>query len=232
MGPGDGVSGFPSPKRAGGSGAGSRCRVADSAYNAGELEEWGYPRPTVIPLIFNPGRLEGRTDEKIIDRYSDGKINCLFVGRISPNKKIEDVIRVFNAYQKHFRPDSRLILAGNDRQFPAYTGALKKLIGDLRLTNVHLTGKVPLEALRTYYRIADSFIFLSGHEGFGVPLLEAMFYRVPIVARALTAVPETLGEAGIMVEEADPLKTAALLDRINTDPELREKNHRRTGAAA
>jgi len=145
------------------------------------------------------------------------------VGRISPNKKVEDVIRVFHAYQKHYQSDSRLILAGNDRQFPAYTKALKKLIGDLGLKNVLLTGKVPLEALRAYYRIADSFVFLSGHEGFGVPLLEAMFFRIPIVAAALTAVPETLGEAGILIEKSDPLETAAVLDRINRDRGLTEK---------
>ena len=197
--------------------------VADSAFNARELEELGYRSPTVIPLIFNRERLEGPADEKTVKHCRDGKTNVVFVGRISPNKKIEDVIRVFAGFQKNFRGDSRLILAGNDRQFPAYTRALKKMISDLNLKNIRLTGKVPLEELRAYYRTADAFICMSGHEGFGVPLLEAMFFRVPIVARALTAVPETLGEAGIMVKKPEPVKTAALIDRITTDPELRKK---------
>ncbi len=116
--------------------------MADSSFNAAELRELGYPEPDVVPLIFDWDRLAGPADEAIVSRYRDGKTNLLFVGRIAPNKKQEDLLRMFRSYRDYFNPESRLILVGEDRQFPAYARALRKLAGDLSPGEVVFTGKV------------------------------------------------------------------------------------------
>lgn len=196
--------------------------LADSPFNGRELIELGYPEPDIIPLIFDWERLSGPVDEGIERRYGDGQTNLLFVGRVAPNKKQEDIIQVFYCYQKYFNPASRLFLVGDDRQFPAYTRALVKLARDLNLRDVVFTGKVSPEALRAYYSASSLFLCLSEHEGLGVPLVESLFYRIPVVAFDAGAVSSTLGEAGILVREKRPLRIAGLVHRILTDDDLRE----------
>ncbi len=196
--------------------------LADSLFNARELTALGYPEPEVIPLIFDWERLSGPVDESIPERYRDSRRNLLFVGRVAPNKKQEDLLWIFHYYQKYFNPDSRLFLVGDDRQFPAYTRALVRLARDLNLRDVVFTGKVNPEALRAYYRASSLFLCMSEHEGLGVPLVESLFYRIPVVAFDAGAVSSTLGEAGILVREKRPLRIAGLVHRILTDDNLRE----------
>ncbi len=196
--------------------------VADSPYNREELLDLGSPDPEVIPLIFDWERLAGPADPEIIDRYRDGKTNILFVGRVAPNKKQEDLIRVFYYYKRDCDPSARLILVGEDNRFPVYRRALQKLVRDLGLSDVVFAGKVSLSRLRAYYRTASLFLCLSEHEGLGVPLVESLYYRVPIVAYAAAAVPSTLSGAGILVKEKDPPRLAALLRRVLSDGPLRE----------
>jgi len=108
--------------------------LADSPFNARELLELGYPEPEVIPLIFDWDRLNGPSDESVIQRYRDGRTNLLFVGRVAPNKKQEDILSAFHYYQNYFNQNSRLILVGEDRRFPVYTRALLKRSRDLKLS--------------------------------------------------------------------------------------------------
>ncbi len=196
--------------------------AADSPYNRRELLDLGAPDPAVIPLIFDWERLDGPADPEVLTRYDDGRTNILFVGRVAPNKKQEDLIRVFYSYRKDYDSSARLILVGEDGRFPVYKRALEKLVRDLGLADVVFTGKVSLPRLRAYYRTASLFLCLSEHEGLGVPLVESLYYRVPIVAYAAAAVPSTLSGAGVLVGEKDPARLAALVRRILNDSALRE----------
>jgi len=195
--------------------------LADSPFNARELVALGYPEPEIVPLIFNWERLNGPGNPDITEKYGDGKTNLLFVGRIAPNKKQEDLLRIFSCYQKLFNPESRLILVGDGNRFPSYQRSLNRMAHDLNLEGVVFTGKVSLDDLRSYYRISSLFLCASEHEGFGVPLVESLFYRLPVVAYDAGAVGSTLGEAGILVKEKDPVMVAGLINRIITDNNLR-----------
>jgi len=195
--------------------------LADSPFNARELVELGYPEPEVIPLVFDWERLNGSGNLDITEKYGDGKTNLLFVGRVAPNKKQEDLLRIFSCYQKLFNPESRLILVGDGDRFPSYQRALNRMVHDFGLEGVIFTGKVSLDDLRSYYRTSSLFLCASEHEGFGVPLVESLFYRLPIVAYDAGAVGSTLGEAGILVKEKAPVKIAGLINRIITDNNLR-----------
>ncbi len=196
--------------------------LADSPFNARELIELGYPDPEIIPLIFDWDRLNRPGNPEITERYRDGKTNLLFVGRVAPNKKQEDLLRIFSSYQKYFNSASRLILVGEDNRFPSYRRALEKMTHDLKLEEVIFTGKVPPEDLRSYYRSSSLFLCMSEHEGFGVPLVESLFYRLPVVAYDAGAVGSTLGGSGVLVNKKDPIRIASLIDRIMTDNKLCE----------
>ena len=196
--------------------------LADSPFNARELVELGYPEPEVIPLIFDWERLNGPTNPEITERYRDGKTNLLFVGRVAPNKKQEDLLRIFSYYQKLFNPASRLIMVGEENRFPSYRRALEKMTHDLKLEEVIFTGKVSLDDLRSYYRVSSLFLCMSEHEGLGVPLVESLFYRIPVVAYDAGAVGSTLGESGVLVTKKEPFRIAGLINRIMNDNSLYE----------
>ena len=197
--------------------------LADSSFNLAELRSLGFPRVELLPFPLDETRLDGRADSSILRRYGkDNRTKVLFVGRLAPNKKQEDILTVFCYFQMLFRPDARLILVGPDN-IPNYTKFLKRRIQELGLRNVIITGKVSPEELRAYYQVADLFLCLSEHEGFCVPLLESLYYRIPVVAYAAGAVPETLGGAGVLLNEKNPLKIASLLNLILSDENLMTK---------
>jgi len=153
----------------------------------------------------------------------DGKANILFVGRLIPNKKFEDLIKTFYFYKKYFNPASRLILAGDHRGLDRYLSAILDLIGRLGLQDVHLTGHVDFAELLAFYEIADIYLSLSEHEGFGVPLLEAFHKRIPVVGFDAGAVAETMNGGGVVVAKKDFLRLAALIDVLVKDRELRRR---------
>lgn len=196
--------------------------LADSPFNAKELITLGYPQPEVIPLIFDWGRLDGPDNPEIIKKYRDGKTNLLFVGRVTPNKKQEDLLRIFFYYQKYFNPESRLILVGEDTRFPAYRKALRKIDHNLQLNEVIFTGKVSREDLIAYYHASSLFLCMSEHEGLGVPLVESLFYHLPVIAYDAGAVGWTLGESGILIKEKNHFHIAGLINRIMTTKSLRD----------
>lgn len=198
--------------------------LADSSFNADELKDLGFPRVELIPFPLDQSRLDGLADPAILRRYGGEEDipTILFVGRLAPNKKQEEILSVFHCFQTLFQPDARLVLVGPEH-IPDYSDFLRHRIRDLCLKNVIITGKVSPEELRAYYRSADLFLCLSEHEGFCVPLLESLHYRIPVIAYAAAAIPETLGSAGVLLNEKNPLKIASLLNRILSNEDLKTR---------
>lgn len=189
-----------------------------SEFSKNNLMEMGWKNEdiVVIPLFRNDDK-RAVANKKIVDRYnSNGYVNVLFTGRMAPHKKIEDVIKIFSYYQKHFNIKSRLILTGKTG-FPNYYNALVDYIQDLNVKNVIFSGHVSEEDLEAYYAVADIFLCMSEHEGFCIPLVEAMKRKIPIIAFSATAVPDTLGEAGILVNVKDEEEIAYSMNRLMTD---------------
>lgn len=173
---------------------------AASEYSRLELEESGFHHTGVLPIIVDFAEYQSAPlVESIIDQYQDGAINWLFVGRVTPHKKQEDIIRTFYYYKNCVEPNSRLILVGSQKR--AYAEALRQLTKELSLEKeVILTNKVSFAEMCTYYRISQAFVCMSEHEGFCVPLLESMYYGLPVFAYDAAAVPYTLGNSGVLFD--------------------------------
>jgi len=197
--------------------------LGDSEFNRKELEEVGYAPTGVLPLLLNFSKFEGPGDPAVERMFSSDKFTLLFVGRVIPNKKFEDVIKVFSFYKKFFHSDSRLILAGDYRGMERYLAALLDLVDKLELSDVHFTGHIEFAELLSCFRLADVYISMSKHEGFGVPLLESFHMGIPVAAYAAGAIEETMNGGGLLLKHKDFFGTAALLDRIRTDGPFREK---------
>ncbi|MBN2207291.1 MAG: glycosyltransferase family 4 protein [Candidatus Aminicenantes bacterium] len=196
--------------------------LGDSEFNRRELADAGYPRTGVLPLLLDFAKFDGPGDPVIRSIYAEPKTTLLYVGRVIPNKKFEDVIKTFYFYKREFNRNARLILAGDFRGMERYLAALHDLINRLALDDVHLTGHVEFDELVAYYRMADVYLSLSEHEGFGVPLLEAFHLGVPVIAYAAGAVEETMNGGGLLLRRKDFLRTAAVVDRIVADRAFRE----------
>jgi glycosyltransferase involved in cell wall biosynthesis len=154
--------------------------------------------------------------------YGDGRRNLLFVGRIIPNKKVDDLIRVFALYQRG-DPRSRLLLVGDTRGHERYYDRLRELVEQLGVRDVVFTGHVDDDDLLAYYRVGHLFLCLSEHEGFCVPLQEAMHFGLPVVAYDAGAVRETLRGGGVLLTEKRPEVVAELVSRILSERDLRER---------
>lgn len=198
--------------------------ISDSVYNSRELEEMGYSCPMYsIPIFMDFSDYDKTPDAAVMKKYSDGVKNILFVGRVAPNKKQEDVIQAFYYYTKMFEPKSRLILVGNYNNLEQYYLELKSYARKLGLTNVVFPGHTSFTEILAYYHTADLFLCQSEHEGFCVPLVESMYFGKPIVAYDSTAIGETLGLAGILLKEKDPALTAAVIDQVLRDSQLQQQ---------
>lgn len=160
-------------------------------------------------------------DSAIMRQYSDGLTNILFVGRLAPNKKQEDIIAAFARYQQEYDPNTRLILVGSESA-QGYLKALQKVVHDTKAKNVVFPGHISFAALVAIYKSAHLFLCLSEHEGFCVPLVEAMYFRLPIVAYRSSAVPETLAGSGVLLENKSPEQVATALRHVLTDKVFRE----------
>ena len=201
-----------------------RCVLAlgDSAYNQRELDAAGFTRTAVLPVIAGFSHLDVPPSAAVTAQFDDEWTNILFVGRLVPNKKIEDVIRIFHAYQTRFRPRSRLLLVGSQAGMDRYASALTSLLDTLGQPNVMLVGPVSNAELTAYYDVADLFLCASEHEGFCVPLIEAFHKKVPVLAYAAAAVPATMDGAGVLFDNRDPMHVAALMDAVLSDADLQE----------
>ncbi len=199
--------------------------IADSFFNKKELLEMGYTCPIeVAPILIDFEDYRRRPNPDVVARYQDDVTNIVFTGRIAPNKKQEDIIAAFYHYKKYFNSKSRLILVGSGKGMEKYLNKLKGYVRKLGLEEAVLfTGHVKFNEILAYYRIADIFLCMSEHEGFCVPLVEAMQFQIPIVAYDSTAIGDTLGGSGFLLKEKEPMLTAAVIDRIMTDVCLRKQ---------
>ncbi len=167
--------------------------------------------------------MRGPGDYTFAGAYDDDWVNLLFVGRVIPNKRIEDVIRFFHAYKTYFNPRSRLLLVGAHSGFERYLSLLHNFIATIGARDVHLVGHVSNEELVAYYELADVFVCASEHEGFCVPLVESFHMGVPVIAYAATAVPSTMDGAGILYTNKDPLHVAGLINAVVDDHALADQ---------
>ena len=202
----------------------NRCDLAlgDSEFNRLELEGMGFPRTDVLPVVPDFSHLDVPPDHRVVSAFDDGWANVLFVGRVIPNKRIDDVIRLFHAYQLLFNPRSRLLLVGSYSGFDRYHAMLQELVARLGTAGVHFLGHVTDAELAACYDVADVFLCASEHEGFCVPLVESFHEGIPVVAYAAAAVPATLDGAGVLFSEKDPAHVAALIDQVVSSAGLRE----------
>jgi glycosyltransferase involved in cell wall biosynthesis len=199
----------------------SELALGDSEFNRKELAEAGFARSAVLPIVLDLPLYE-RPPSPIVRRmYDDGRTNILFVGRVIPNKRIDDLVRSFAFFQRWVEPQSRLLLVGDHRGFERYLGRLQELVRALRADEVVFTGQVDDDELYAYYRLADVFLCLSEHEGFGVPLQEAMLFGLPGVAYDAGAVRETLRGGGLLLLEKPPELVAEVLGRLTHGGDLR-----------
>jgi L-malate glycosyltransferase len=190
---------------------------ADSGYNEAELLDYGYPETHVSPILVDLEEYHRPPDRTTLDRLRHRRqrsgANWLFVGRVAPNKCQHDVVGAFAVYRKVFDAGARLTLVGGATS-PHYLNALNRLIGELGLADsVEVLSGVGDVELLAHWAVADVFVCMSEHEGFCVPIVEAMELGVPVVAYASTAVPETLGGAGVVLEDKDPLTVAMAVDQ-------------------
>jgi L-malate glycosyltransferase len=200
--------------------------LGDSDYNRRELEAMGFANTSVFPIAVDTGRITGAASRPALEAMlDDGLQNFLFVGRIAPNKKIEDHIRLAEFYKRYVDEKYRFIFVGRTDVLPRYYDTVRALIAEFQMPTDRFvfTGPVPNEDLAAYYRMASVYISLSEHEGFCVPLLEAMAADVPVLAYAAAAVPDTLGGAGVLFEPKDLEFAAELLGELAYDDDLRAR---------
>jgi len=195
-----------------------------SDYNRRELEALGFEPTGVLPLAVDLSRITRPVQRPALDKILDDDfVNFLFVGRIAPNKKIEDHIRLAEHYKRYVDAYYRFIFVGKYDAVPRYFATIRALMSEYRLLNERFvfTGPVSDEDLAVYYRHSAVYISLSEHEGFCAPLLEAMAADVPVLAYSAAAVPETLGGAGVQFAPKDMEYAAELLGSLAFDDDLR-----------
>src|SRR6266542_3214260 len=202
-----------------------RCALAlgDSEFNRQELQATGFPRTAVLPVVPSFAHLDVTPNRLIAGAFDDDWVNIAFVGRIIPNKGIGDLVRFFHAYKTRYNPRSRLIIVGSQGGFERYFAMVQGLIAQLGTPDVYFTGQVSNEELTALYDVADLFLGASEHEGFCVPLIEAFYKRVPVLAYAATAVPGTMDGAGVLYETKDPFEIARLMAAILDDANLEDR---------
>lgn len=198
--------------------------LGDSEYNRQELEALGFAPTGVMPIAVDTGRLADAPPRPALEALlDDGLSNILFVGRLAPNKRIEDHIRLAEQYKRYVDSHYRFIFVGRYDAMPRYHAAIRTLVLQYEMPPERFlfTGPVPDEDLAAYYRTADAYVSLSEHEGFCVPLLEAMAADVPVLAYAAGAVRETLGGAGLCFAPKDLEYAAELLGLLVYDEDVR-----------
>lgn len=194
--------------------------VADSGYNAADLASFGAPPAVVCPILLDLDEYHRPPDPDVAAGLAAHPL-WLFVGRVAPNKCQHDVIAAFAAYRRLYAPRSRLAIVGGVTS-TRYQRALERMAADLGVTEaVDFTGSLPFPALLAYYSRADVFVCLSEHEGFCVPVIEAMELGLPVVAYSAAAVTETVADAGVLLEDKDPLVVATAVDRVLADTSTR-----------
>ncbi len=202
----------------------SQRLLADSQYNADELQALGFAAH-VLELPLDPTKWKIERNDGIYSLVkAEGGIHVLHVGRLAPNKCIEDIIRTFYFLHHYVCRQSRLWLVGIDIDTELYSFALKRMILDLKLEHaVNFTGCLADSEVKALYQAATVYLCMSAHEGFCLPVAEAMHFGLPVIAYSSTAIPDTIGDGGLLVTEKRHAEIAELIGRISEDSVLREQ---------
>jgi L-malate glycosyltransferase len=192
--------------------------LADSEFNASDLRDAGYSDVRVGGLVLDIDRHLTATEPGALPDVGDGPL-ILSVGQLYPHKRPDLLLAAFHTLITDFQHDAHLVLAGAAR-LPAFERALCSYVGRLGLGDaVTMTREIPDAELVAWFRRADLFVTVSEHEGFCVPLVEAMYFDVPILARNCAAIPETVGDAAILVPEgANANQIAAVMSEMLDRP--------------
>ena len=187
--------------------------LAASAFNQSDLIAAGSEthKTFVVPPFNQADQLLAEpADLEVLNEYDDASVNLLTVGGVRPNKGHADLIEAFALYYYTFHGQARLFIVGaKDDVFKPYAASLRKLMDAWSIASrIVFTGEVSIDSLKSYYLLADAMLMTSEHEGFSVPLVEAMAMKVPIVAYASTAIPETAKDAALIWNERDPFLMA------------------------
>lgn len=176
----------------------------------------------MMPVLFDASTKVGVDHESHIANHKTDTKHILSVGRFAPHKKIEKMIETIALYRKHVSPDIALDLVGSSAS-RWYKESLDELIGKLDLADqVTFHEGVSDHELAHMYIDADAYLCLSEHEGFCVPLMESQCAGLPIVATRVSAIPETLGDAGVLVDSGGSLNdVVAALDVVLSNESLR-----------
>ncbi len=197
--------------------------IGDSEYNRQELESVGFARTAVVPIFLDWAAFDVDPDAEVARRLADESTAVLYVGQLLPHKGVRHLLAAFARYRES-DPAARLYVVGSSALVPEYGASLSDEAERLGIAaHVTFAGSVTLEELVAYYRGSSLYVTLSEHEGFGVTLLEAMRFGLPVVAYAAAAIPDTLGDAGILLEDRAPDRVAAALQRVVRDAALRHE---------
>jgi L-malate glycosyltransferase len=197
--------------------------LADSEFNRLELEALGFRRTGVLPIYLDFRRYRAAPNPVLRAMLGDGLTNLLFVGRLAPNKRPEDLVRLAAYWRKFIAPDVRLLLVGKWWARGSYFHRLQAFAYELDFTpwEVVFLGHVDHDDLLACYAAAHVFVSMSEHEGFGVPLVESMLMRVPVLAFSAGAVPYTLGGAGVQFTRKDLAEVGEMAQLLAADASLR-----------
>lgn len=200
--------------------------LSASAYNMAELIAAGAAEPTnqVVSPFHQTDRLEETEPEfEIIDQYRDGKDSLLMVGSLFPNKGHSALLEAFAAYYHNYNSDSRLFIVGKEgTSLQGYSKHVRETAEQLGVAEaVVFTGHVGEASLKSYYLMSDLFITTSQHEGFCVPLIESMSMGIPVLALGSSAIPETMGNCGLVWDEYDPLIFAESIATVVSDESVK-----------
>jgi len=208
--------------------------IADSDFNASELKRIGFSNIKTFPIMISRKEYNSEFSESYLEVFKDGRKNILFVGRITPNKKIEDLIKFLSVYKKIVSNDVRLIIAGNVDSVPHYFSSLLSLKNELGLdlNDLFFTGHIPFSELISVYRSADLFLSMSEHEGFCLPLIESSFFNIPVIAYKAGAVEETLAGSGILLSNKNLEKMVMVADKVMNDKNISIKLSEAAGSRA
>jgi glycosyltransferase involved in cell wall biosynthesis len=198
--------------------------LADSEFNRQELVQIGYSKTEVFPLFVDFKKYNRPMNDFTYELFREDRTNVLFVGRIVPNKKIDDLIRVIFYYKKYISPLVRLVVVGKTSSLPPYYKSMIRLADEfyLKPEEICFTGHIPDDEMFSLYKASDVFLSLSEHEGFCLPFIESMVFDLPIIAYDCTAVPFTLDGSGVLIAHKKVDYIAELIDIVAHQKKLRQ----------
>ena len=159
--------------------------------------------------------------ESVREKYTDGDPYFFYVGAIHPRKNVARLIRAFDQFKRQTGSKTRLVLAG---RLAWQTGAVEEALSKTAFReHIHLLGYLDQEELMQCLAAARALAYVSLFEGFGVPLLEAMWTETPILTSMSSSMPEVAGEAGLLVDPQSEESIVGGLVKLDQEPDLRKK---------